>query len=199
MLLLLIRLLVAAVLALTASGPPTTIPSTVTLPHETDWRPLGWPGRTPLQDVCIDPGQGGLYLPETEDYRAIGSGPRLEALGLYHGPGRADMAVAAWREQARRCGGPGSVGHAGQPMRWVVRRIEVDGADEAWQAHLLMTIEGPDLGVLTSFLTIVRVGPAVYVEDDREHTAPSTVGEKSAAGIASAASYVPSLAVFRSG
>lgn len=177
-------------------GPAPTIPPEVRLPHEGEWRPLGWPGRTPLQDVCIDPGQGGLYLPETEDYRAVGSGPLLEALGVYRGPGRAHQAIGLWREQARVCGGPGSVDHVGLPMEWVVRPVDVEGADEAWQAHLLMTVEGPDLGALTSLLTIVRVGNAVYVTDDRRHSAPSSVGTKGAAGLAAATAYVPALAGF---
>lgn len=178
--------------------PVSTIPVGVTLQHEADWQPLGWPGRTPLHDVCLDPGTGGLYLPDTTDYRAVGSGARFEALGVYRGPGRAGMAVDAWREQARTCGGPGSVDHTGMPMEWVVREVRVTGADEAWQAHLLMTVEGPDLGEVTSFLTIVRVGTAVHVQGDRAHSAPSRVPGKSAAGLASVAAYVPTLAVFRS-
>lgn len=178
--------------------PVGAIPASVALPHEDDWQPLGWPGRTPLQDVCIDPGMGGLYLPDTTDYRAVGSGARFEALGVYRGPGRAGMAVDAWREQARTCGGPGSVDHVGMPMEWVVRGVRVDGADEAWQAHLLMTVEGPDLGVLAEVLTIVRVGTAVYVEGDHGQTATSRLAAESAAGLAGARAYVPTLAVFGS-
>lgn len=196
MVLWLVGLLSTLLLVPTAPVPPTTIPASVTLPHQGDWRPLDRPGRTPLQDVCLDPGIGGLYLPETEDYRAVGVGPLSEALGVYRGPGRAHRAIGQWREQARRCAGPGSVDHVGLPMEWVVRPVEVDGADEAWQAHVLMTVEGPDLGVVRSLLTIVRVGNAVYVSDDRGHSAAPSIDEKEAAGLAAVTAYVPTLAGF---
>ena len=160
------------------------------------WRALDRPGRSPLQDVCLDPGRTGLYLPRTRDYRGVASGEDTEELGVYRGPPRAGDAVALWRVQAERCGGAGSTDHVGQPMEWVVRAVEVPGADEAWQAHLLATVEGPDLGVLASFLTVVRVGSAVYVEQDGGHSSPSTIAQRAGTGIASVAAYVPTLAAF---
>lgn len=178
--------------------PVRTIPSDLVLPHEARWRTLGWPGRTPLRDVCLDPGIGGLYLPETTDYRAVGSGPRWEALGVYGGPGRADGALDAWREQARTCAGPGSVDHVGLPMEWVVEPVRVAGADEAWRAHLRTTVEGPDLGVLSMLLTVVRVGNAVYVVGDREPVEVSRLPERGASALASVTPFVPALGAFRS-
>ena len=179
-----------------ATDAPTTIPAGVTLPHQIDWEVLDRMGSGPLLDVCIDPGQGDLYLPEPTDYRGVLSPAGTEELGVYPGPRQAHAAIGLWREQARRCGGPGSSDHTGQPMELVVRQVSVAGTDEAWQAHLLMTVEGPELGTVTSFETVVRVGNAVYVERDSGFSAASTAGERGRADLQSVRAYVPVLAVF---
>ena len=188
--------ILAALCMLGAPDAPTTIPTGVTLPHQADWEVLDRMGRGPMLDVCIDPGQGDLYLPETTDYRGVLSPAGTEELGVYRGPRRAHAAIGLWREQARRCGGPGSSDHTGRPMELVVREVSVAGADEAWQAHLLMTVEGPELGTVTSFQTVVRVGNAVYVERDSGFSAASTVGERGRGDLTSVRAYVPVLAVF---
>ena len=62
-----------------------------------------------------------------------------------------------------------------------------------------MTVEGPELGAVTSFQTVVRVGNAVYVERDSGFSAASTAGERGRADLASVRTYVPILGGVRRG
>ena len=188
----------------TSPEPLTTIPPDVHLPHEGTWQ-----GGDPLSTgvlpaMCVDPGPD-LYPPDTTDQRdvhgTVGDGSTHgESMGVYRDRRAARRAVEVWRRQTARCGH--GLDHVGSPQEWTVRSVAISGADEAWQGYDLgRPAPGQeDLAPAVPFITVARVGNAVYVEISRH---PGRFDEASLvawgeAEIASVAAYVPTLAVFGS-
>jgi hypothetical protein len=188
----------------TPSGPLTTIPPEVRLPHEQSWE-AGDPLRTDaLPEMCIDPGPD-LYPPDTTDrhafYGTTADGTRRgESLALFSDARSARRAVEVWRLQTARCGH--GLNHVGSPQDWVVRAVEIGGADEAWQS-VDIGRPGPgqkDMSAYVPFTTAVRVGSAVYVETAFPVAEPddAVVRALADAEVASVAAFVPTLSVFAS-
>ncbi|MCW2816229.1 MAG: hypothetical protein JWN84_3684 [Nocardioides sp.] len=186
-----------------AAGPPTTIPAGVRLRHEDTWAVTGRDGHgSPMPWLCVDP------PPRLTDARPTDARARYddrspaqpsEALGVYAGPPAAAEAVADWREEVAVCGAAGPQSHSGEPVEWFVREARVEGADEAWHAYELSTdVAGRDLLGHDPFVTVARLGNAVYVETFRHpgHLDDASIAEGAVAGAASVGGYLPALAVF---
>lgn len=183
---------------------PVTIPPEVRLPHEGVWRRSSQRDTQPLPSVCVDPGPD-LYPPDTTDHRGayvVGSGwGRSESLGVYRDRRRSRRAITVWRQQLARCAGPGSFNHVGEPYEWFVDAVAIRGGDEAWQAHELSAVEDDGVTRTISFVTVVRVGNAVYVRSDRRVALShddDTIAATSTAEISSIAAFVPMLSAFSS-
>lgn len=188
----------------TSPGPLTTIPPDVRLPHEATWQ-AGDPVSTDaLPQMCVDPGPD-LHPPDTTDQKdvhgtVVDGSTRGESLGVYRDRRAARWAVEVWRRQTARCGH--RLDHAGYPQEWTVRKVAISGADEAWQGYDIGT-PAPgqeDLAPAVPFITVARVGNAVYVESSRhpgrfDDASLVALGE---AEITSVAASVPALAVFGS-
>lgn len=185
------------------AGTPTTIPAGVRLPHEGHWDVMGnGDDLTPMPQLCIDPPPR-LSDQQPTDGRAFYEAGTLaspsEALGVYAGPAAAAEAVDDWREQVATCGAAGPQSHTGEPVEWFVTRTRLDGADEAWQAYeLSQDVDGEDVSGKDPFVTVARVGSAVYVETffHPGHLDDDSVAESSRSGAASVGSYLPTLAPF---
>ena len=186
-----------------AAGPPTTVPAGVRLRHEGSWtaRDAG-NGGSPLPWLCVDPPPRLVDARPTDSrafYDDTSPAQPGEALGVYAGPPAAAEAVADWREDVAVCGAAGPQSHSGEPVEWFVRPAEVEGADEAWQAYELSTdVGGEDATGHDPFVTVARVGSAVYVETFLHpgHLDDASIAQSAAAGAASVADYLPTLSVF---
>ncbi|WP_148613688.1 hypothetical protein [Nocardioides rubriscoriae] len=83
----------------------------------------------------------------------------------------------------------------------VLVEARVDGADEAWQAYeLSQDLDGEDLSGKAPYVTVARVGSAVYVETffHPGHLDEASLEQSARAGAASVACFLPTLASFRS-
>ncbi|MDO9456195.1 hypothetical protein [Nocardioides sp.] len=189
----------------TGSAVPTTIPDDLRLPHEGRWEVKGnGDDLSPMPGICVDPPQR-LRDPAPTDGRAFyeygTDASPSESLGVYADPAAATEAVADWREATATCGAAGPQSHTGEPVEWFVRTATVDGADEAWQAYELSEdVGGEDTSGRDPFVTVARVGNAVYVETFFRpgHLDDAAITASSETGAASVASYLPALAVFAS-
>ena len=158
----------------TTAGPATSTSGQRAARHEDEWRALDRPGRSPLQDVCIDRGEVASTCPTTTGppRRVVWCGaPRISASTEDRGRDRrapsrlARAGPALWRARRQRPRGQADgVGRA--PGR------ESTGADEAWQAAPADDEGGTGLGSWTSSSTVVRVGNAV-IRRARTVTLPS--------------------------
>lgn len=187
------------------AGPPTTIPAGVRLRHEGTWAVKGnGDDLSPLPQICVDPPQRLSDVVPTDGratYDEASPAAPSESLGVYADPAAATEAVDDWRQAMALCGAAGPQSHTGEPVEWFVVRARVAGADEAWQAYeLSQDVDGEDYSGRDPFVTVARVGNAVYVETffHPGHLDDVSIATSSTDGAGSVASYLPELAVFAS-
>lgn len=185
-------------------GPPTTIPADVRLPHEGAWAVKGnGDDLSPLPGICVDPPKrlddvvpidGRAFYDDTTE-----AAPS-ESLGVYADPAAAAEAVDDWREETALCGAAGPQSHSGEPVEWFVVQADVAGADESWQAYeVSQDVDGEDYSGKDPFVTVARVGNAVYVETffHPGHLDDASIVTSSSDGAGSVAAYLPEMQAFR--
>lgn len=185
------------------AGPPTTIPAGVRLRHEGVWAVKGnGDDLTPLPGICVDPPPRLNDVVPTDGrafYDDATEAAPSESLGVYADPTAAAEAVDDWRQETALCGAAGPQSHTGEPVEWFVVKAEVDGAAESWQAYeVSQDVDGEDYSGKDPFVTVARVGNAVYVETffHPGHLDDASIATSSTDGAGSVASYLPELAAF---
>lgn len=190
----------------TSSGWRTTIPSDLTLPHQSEGSLHDYEASRLYDYVCMETPPRLTAAPPVDSRADRVDGTNglklIERLALYSDASAAQNALEAFRGELRLCGNYAD--ELGYPMHWrEVPAQSLAGADAAFHVNMTRDAQKPGWdpprpeGV---FLTMVRVGNAVYFLDERPN--PSL---KSAAAVQRAvrtserevSAFLPKLDVFR--
>jgi hypothetical protein len=198
---------------------PQQIPASLTLPHVSKGKQFDY-GVTRLYNyICLDPPTRltqAVPVDETADLvkaaRTIYNGTTptqervpvlIERLTVYADDTVAQAAMSSLRTEVKKCGNTSD--EQGYPLHWsIVKAVNLPTADDAFHINLVRA-EPPagwdpphnNDGV---FVTLVRVGNAVYMLDERPENVlrtPAQVKAQRAASEKEVRTFLPQLDVFR--
>ncbi len=213
----------ASALGQTSSTPPSwlqQIPAGLSLPHASEGKQFDYGVERLYNYICLDPPARlttAVPVDETADLvkavRTIYNGKTpakqrvpvlIERLTVYADDTTAENAMSSLRTEVKKCGDTSD--EQGYPLHWsVVKAVKLPTADDAFHINLVRS-EPPagwdpphnNDGV---FVTVVRVGNAVYMLDERPENVLRTTSQVRAQRAASEKEvrrFLPQLDVFRS-